>query len=265
MKAIDNDKILSVTLEAARTAGDYLKKMNGRAGQPEVEFKGAVDLVTECDRESQAMICGTLEKHFPNHSILAEEDLHMVKDNALTWVIDPLDGTVNFAHSLPIFSVSIAFMVEGETRVGVVYAPMLGEMFHAVEGGGAFLNGKPLGVSNRENLGQSLLATGFPYDRREAVDHYIGLFKDFITKARDIRRMGSAAIDLAYTAAGRLDGFWEFKLKPWDTAAAWLMVKEAGGKVTDFSGNPFNPFMEECLATNGHIHEQMLERTRKKV
>jgi myo-inositol-1(or 4)-monophosphatase len=260
-KVIDMDKenILKVAQEAALLAGNYLKKNYGKIKRPEVEFKGEIDLVTKCDKESQEIICSILEKKFPNHSILAEEDLSIEKEKELLWLIDPLDGTTNFAHSLPVFSVSIAFFQEGKPVVGIVYAPILEEMFHAVTNGGAFLNREIITVSREKDLGNSVLATGFPYDCRESKQNNLENFSRFLVKARAIRRWGVASIDLAYIAAGRFEAFWEPKLKPWDTAAGMLLVQEAGGKVTDYSENPYNPFMQEILATNSYIHEQMLK------
>ncbi len=193
--AIDKQNILAVAQETASTAGNYLKKMvhqrtvpqtNSRnpggeqAATIEIEFKGDVDLVTECDRESQRIICKILQKHFPTHSILAEEDLHIVKDEELLWVIDPLDGTTNFAHLLPMFCVSIAFQVKGITQVGVVYAPLLDEMFYAVAGGGAFLNGNPIHVTDKKDLGKALLATGFPYDRKTFITFFASASANFL-------------------------------------------------------------------------------------
>jgi myo-inositol-1(or 4)-monophosphatase len=253
----DYQKILKTALLAAEKAGVYLKETFTR--RPKIEFKGKIDLVTERDRKSQEIIYEIVEKEFPGHSILGEEDLNVEKDKELLWLIDPLDGTTNYAHSLPIFSVSIAFLEQGETKAGVVYNPMLEEMFHAVRGEGAFLNRKKIEVSGAKDIREAVLATGFPYDRRESKLNNLDNFKKFLLNTRAIRRFGSAAIDLSYLAAGRFDGFWELKLSPWDTAAALLLVKEAGGKITDFSGNPFNPFMKECLASNGHLHTRMLD------
>lgn len=253
----DSDKLLSVAREAALTAGAHLKQSYGK--HMEVTYKGEVNLVTQVDLESQDIVHNIIKKHFPGHSFLAEEDLDEKKDSECLWLIDPIDGTTNFASSIPIFCVSIAFQFKGQGQAGVVYVPLLDEMFHAAAGGGAFLNGQRLAVSEEKEIGQCLVATGFPYDRRECKNNNVDHFSKFILKARGIRRMGSAAIDLCYTAAGRLGGFWEPKLYAWDTAAGLLMVREAGGKVTDFSGNPFNPFMKECLASNGYIHGQMIE------
>ncbi len=252
----DND-ILLTAKEAAYEAGKYLRESFEK--RPEIEFKGDVNLVTQKDVESQRIIYSIIKNKFPNHSILKQENLNIEKDENSLWLIDPIDGTTNIAHSIPFFSVSIAFRMEGVIRVGVVYIPMLDEMYHAIRGEGAYLNNKRIWVSKEANMVRCLLATGFPYDRRHSSDNNVKNFNTFILKCQDIRRMGSAAIDLCFTAAGRFDGFWEPKLYPWDTAAAFLMVLEAGGQVTDFSGNAFDPFMKECLASNGIIHEQMLE------
>jgi myo-inositol-1(or 4)-monophosphatase len=266
--SIDNAKIMDIALEAALAAGQYLQENYRRYREPNeqpkdsglnIEFKGEVDLVTRCDLESQKIICDILQKNFPDHSILAEENLDIVRNKELLWVIDPIDGTTNFAHSLPIFCVSIAFQLKGKSHVGVIYIPLLDEIFYATRGNGAFMNGKRLGVTGERMMGNSLLATGFPYDRHKDLEKYIKPFKRFLGSCRGIRRMGSAAIDLSYVAAGRLDGYWESELNPWDTAAASLLVEEAGGKITDYSGKPFNPSMKQCLASNGLIHKPMID------
>lgn len=249
--------ILDTAIRAATEAGTYLKDTFSK--RPKIEFKGKIDLVTERDRKSQEIIFNIIKREFPGHSILSEEDLNIEKDKELLWLIDPLDGTTNYAHSLPIFSVSIAFLEQGKTMAGAVYNPMLEEMFRAIKGDGVFLNNKQIHVSQSKDINNAVLATGFPYDLRESEITNFEQFKHFLFEARAIRRCGSAAIDLSYVAAGRFDGFWEFKLSPWDTAAAILFVTEAGGKVTDFSGNAFNPFMKECLASNSHIHSRMME------
>lgn len=254
---MDYGKILTVAREAAETAGNYLKENFDR--NTEIQYKGDIDLVTEKDRESQKIIHKMIKENFPRHSILGEEDLEVQEDKELLWLVDPIDGTTNFARSLPAFCVSVAFLVEGKVQVGVVNIPMLNEMFYSVRGSGAFLNKKQLHVSKEKEIGKSLLATGFPYDRRESKVNNVNHFNKFIVRVLGIRRMGSAAIDLCYTAAGRFDGFWELKLAPWDTAAGMILVEEAGGKVTDFSGTPFDPYMKECLASNGLIHNRMME------
>lgn len=254
---MDFNEILQVAREAASIAGDYLKKNYGK--QTGLEYKGEIDLVTANDKESQDIIYNIIKKQFPQHSILGEEDLSVQLEKESLWVIDPIDGTTNFARSLPMFCVSIGFQAEGKSQVGVVYVPLLDEMFYAIRGNGAFLNDKQIHVSKETDLGKSLLATGFPYDRRESEINNVNHFNKFILRALGIRRMGSAAIDLCYTAAGRFDGFWELKLHPWDTAAASLILEEAGGKITDFSNNPFQTEMKQCLATNNLIHSKMLD------
>lgn len=261
---MDYTKILEVAKEAATLAGNYLEKnyrMQSRQKELNLQLKSEVDLVTKCDLESQEMVCDYILSHFPDHSILAEEDLNVQNNSQLLWVIDPIDGTTNFAHSLPMFSVSIAFFEIGRPVVGVLYIPILNEMFHAVRGTGAFLNGGRISVSDTKDMNNALLATGFPYDRRSNADEYIGLFKSFLMRCRGVRRMGSAAIDMAYVATGRFDGFWERGLHPWDTGAGVLLVEEAGGKVTGFAGQDFDLFgknRKECLASNGTIHQDML-------
>jgi len=251
------DKILKTALKAARVAGKYLK--NNFQHRSEVEFKGEINLITQKDRESQKIIHRIIKKKFPRHSILGEEDLEIQKSKEHLWLIDPIDGTTNFAHQLPIFSISIAHLEEGKIKVGVVYNPLLDELFWAVSGRGAILNKKRIKVSEEIDINKSLLATGFPYDLRDSPENNLNYFNTFIYRAQGIRRCGSAAIDLAYTAAGRFDGFWELKLYPWDTAAGALLVKEAGGEITDFSGQAFDPFQKECVASNHKIHQQMLD------
>jgi myo-inositol-1(or 4)-monophosphatase len=250
-------KCLDVAKEAALEAGSFLKEHFYE--RPEVEFKGEINLITQRDRQSQEIIYNVISKHLPKHAILGEEDLETGGTGDFLWVIDPIDGTTNYAHTLPIFCVSIALLVEHKPHIGVVYNPMLDEMFWAVKGHGAFLNKTGLQVSSESDLSRSLLSTGFPYDLRESEDNNLDHFLKLIKLTQGIRRWGAAAIDISYVAAGRFDGFWEMKLYPWDTAAAVVFVEEAGGTVTDFSGGPFDPFQKEVLATNGKIHPQMVE------
>lgn len=272
----ENNQILECARYAALEAGKYLLAAHRAQiyGLPDhaegeekqrvdVEYKGPIDLVTAYDRGSQDIICKIINAQFPSHSILAEEDLELQRNQEQLWVIDPIDGTTNFAHALPMFCVSIAFLEAGLPHIGVVYLPALDELFYAVRGQGAFLNDQRICVSRENQLTASLLATGFPYNRRENIDFYLAPFKQFKMEARGVRRMGSAAIDLVYTASGRFDGYWEYNLHPWDTAAASLILLEAGGTITNFSGQPFNPFMKECLASNGLIHQRMLEIIQK--
>jgi myo-inositol-1(or 4)-monophosphatase len=252
---------LAAAWEAANAAGAVIQNQWNRPR--EIDYKGAIDLVTSVDRESERCIVQVLRGKFPNHSILAEEETSLVshQDNH-RWIIDPLDGTTNFAHSYPHVCVSIALEREGEILLGLVYDPLRRECFRAVKGQGATLNGSPIAVSAVRELDKSLLATGFPYDRRKKADFYLTFFKAFMTRSQAIRRNGSAALDLCYVAYGRIDGFWELKLRPWDTAAGALIVEEAGGRISDFSGNPFSIWGDQTLASNGVIHDEMVSITK---
>jgi myo-inositol-1(or 4)-monophosphatase len=251
---------LSAAWEAASEAGDLIRET---WQQPqEINYKGAIDLVTSVDRESERRIVEALHRRFPGHSILAEEDTNLASaGNGYCWIIDPLDGTTNFAHGYPHFCVSIALERDGEIIVGLVYDPLRRECFRAVQAHGATLNGGAIRTSGGTELDRALLATGFPYDRRENADYYLRFFKAFMMRTQGIRRSGSAALDLCYVASGRIDGFWELKLRPWDTAAGSLIVTEAGGKLSDFSGNKFTIWGDETLASNGAIHEEMVDVT----
>ena len=258
---MNSAKFLSVAWEAASVAGTL---MRAHWQEPKsIEYKGAIDLVTSVDLECERRIVEVLRHHFPNHSILAEEETDRVgTEGRHRWIIDPLDGTTNFAHSYPQFCVSIALECDDEIIVGLVYDPLRNECFKAVKGEGATLNDGSIHVSAVKELDKALLATGFPYDRRERADFYLSFFKAFLTRCQGIRRGGSAALDLCYLACGRIDGFWELKLKPWDTAAGSLIVEEAGGRLSDFSGNKFLTCGHETLASNGIIHNEMAEITK---
>jgi len=249
------DKYFNAAREAAQKAGRMLKE---NIDVPrEIFFKGAVDLVTNFDNQSQKMIFNHLSMRFPDHNFIAEEGLHEEKGTEFRWIIDPIDGTTNYAHSFPIFSVSIALEKKGEVVIGVVYDPMREELFSSVRGEGAFLNGKKIKVSSVDDIDKSLVATGFPYDVRESNVNNISHFNNFLTRTQAIRRCGSAAMDLCYVACGRLDGFWELKLSPWDVAAGALIVREAGGRISDFQNREFRIFGSEVLATNSLIHKHM--------
>lgn len=254
--------IKKTAVEAAKKAGALLKDNLGRAIK--IEFKGEVNIVTEMDRRSEALIMDAIKKAFPDHGILTEESAEQRSSTGYRWIIDPLDGTTNYSHGFPFFCVSIAFEENGVVKLGAVYDPMLDELFLAEDGKGATVNGKPIRVSKIEKLDKSLLATGFPYDLRYSKDNNLDYFTDFTLKAQAIRRAGSAALDLCYVACGRFDGFWEMKLYPWDTAAASLIVKEAGGALSDFKGGPFSIYEKQCLASNGLIHREMLDVLMKK-
>ena len=252
---------LSVAWEAASLAGSL---MRAQWQAPKIiDYKGAIDLVTSVDRECERRIVDVLRRHFPTHSILAEEETDQVgTEDRHRWIIDPLDGTTNFAHGYPQFSVSIAMECDDEVILGLVYDPLRDECFKAVRGEGATLNGSSIQVSAVKELDKALLATGFPYDRRGKADFYLSFFKEFMTRSQGIRRNGSAALDLCYVACGRIDGFWELQLRPWDTAAGSLIVTEAGGKLSDFSGGQFSIRSNETLASNGVIHGEMSAITR---
>jgi len=248
---------LEIAAAAVRESGRFLKAHLDR--RPKAAHKGAVDLVTEYDLRAQEMLAGRLAAAFPDHGILAEENLSKPGRSEYRWVLDPLDGTTNFAHTFPVFSVSAALERRGRAVLGLVYDPMREELFQAMEGRGASLNGRAIRVSEVGDLGQSLLASGFPYDIRTSPVNNIGHWGRFLVRAQAVRRCGSAALDLCYVACGRFDGFWELKLKPWDVAAGTLIVAEAGGKVTDFEGGEFRTDLAEILASNGLIHGAMIE------
>ncbi|VAW36980.1 Inositol-1-monophosphatase [hydrothermal vent metagenome] len=249
-------EILAVAIEMARSAGELLR---GRLGAVDsVEFKGAVDIVTEMDRQSEALIVGAIKGRFPEHGILAEEGGEVVSTSPYRWIIDPLDGTTNYAHGFPVYCVSIGIEHNGAMAAGVVYAPAMDELFTAELGKGAYLNGTRLSVSKTGRLDTSLLATGFPYDIRTSKETNLDHFGNFAVRSQAIRRPGAAAYDLCTVAAGRFDGFWEMKLRPWDVAAGMLIVTEAGGVVTDFDNAQVSMERGEVLATNGLIHAEML-------
>jgi myo-inositol-1(or 4)-monophosphatase len=263
---MDARRILEVAEEAARAAGDVLLGFVGRA--LEVRHKGDVDLVTEADRASEDRIVRIVGKRFPDHSILAEEGGGTAagRDAEFLWVVDPLDGTTNFAHGLPIWSVSIGVLRDGVPFAGVVLDPSRGECFRALRGEGAWLDGSRIRVSDADTLDRALLVTGFPYDIRSSAVNNLDHFERFLLRSRAVRRLGSAALDLAYVACGRFDGFWELKLHPWDMAAGALLVEEAGGRVTKFGGEPLDLFDEEIVAAPagliGAMREVLLEGRR---
>ncbi len=247
---------LQVAVNAARIAGRYQKYRF--TSDLNIEMKGDKDLVTEVDKESERLIVEHLLLHFPDHDIVAEESVYQRKGSPCRWIIDPVDGTTNYAHGFPWFCSSIALEQEGELIAGVIFNPVYDELFTAVKGEGAFLNGIRLSVSRRTPLKSSLLGTGFPYDCATDPANNFDNFIAFQKCARGIRRAGAAALDLASVAAGRLDGFWELKLKVWDVAAGVLLVREAGGMVTTFDGSPYDIFTDRIVASNGLIHDEMV-------
>lgn len=223
-------------------------------------YKGRNNLVTETDLQAEAAIIGYLTQKMPEIPIMTEEteSSHSLRFDTLCWVVDPLDGTTNFAHRFPHFATSIALMREGRPLVGAVYAPMMNELFYAIQGQGAWLNRHPITVSGTNQPIAALVATGFPYDVAHHLPRILTYLKQILPKVRDLRRAGAAALDLAYLACGRLDGFYEIGLRPWDTAAGWLLVEEAGGAVTTLQGCSFSPFSPEIVASNTVLHQPLL-------
>ncbi|MFI5251126.1 MAG: inositol monophosphatase family protein [Bacteroidota bacterium] len=252
--------MLDVAVRAAKNAGQFLKENLGKVKTIEEKFGQEKNLVTEIDKKSEKIIIDILHEHFPSHRILGEEGIGIGGNSPdYKWVIDPLDGTTNYTHGFPVFSVSIGLEVKGEITIGVIYDPNFNDLFIAEKGKGAYLNGEKLSVSKVSELKKSMLVTGFPYNIRDNPSHAIERFVDFLHISQAVRRMGSAAIDLAYVAAGRYEGFWEVNLQPWDMAAGILLVQEAGGKVTGFAGQKASIYEHEILASNGLVHNQMIE------
>ncbi len=246
---------LDFAVELAREAGGVLKHYMNR--EKHVELKGRANLVTVADRESEALIIRRIRERYPAHAILAEESGASLGSDA-KWVIDPLDGTTNFAHQYPFFCVSIGFEQAGKIVCGAVYDPWRDEMFSGGSGLGAFVNGQRMQVSDARTLSKALIMTGFPYGVRDKMDAAMSQFRAFLFESQGVRRGGSAALDLCYIAHGRVDGFWEMDLHPWDTAAGTVILEEAGGRVTDFSAGPFSVYGKQIVASNGRIHDEMI-------
>jgi myo-inositol-1(or 4)-monophosphatase len=249
-------QVLDVAIKAAREASIIVRADFERP--KEISYKGEVDVVTETDRRSEAVIVGRLSKSFPDHAIVAEEGSEVAAAGTkYCWYVDPLDGTANFVHGYPCVSISIGLLKDGEPIAAVVMNPVTGELFTAMKGEGAYHNGKPIRVSSVKRLAESLVATGFPTDQRKKSRTNIDLYWEFTLQSHGVRRDGSAALDLCSVACGRFDGFWEFGLKSWDTAAGILLVTEAGGVVTDMSGAPFHPGGPGLMASNGLVHAEI--------
>lgn len=251
------EKELQVAIQAALEAGRILRENWG--GDFAIEKKGEIDLVTAIDYQVEKIIIDRLLSAFPSHSVLAEESGASEQKSDFLWIVDPLDGTTNFAHTYPCFCTSIALEVSGELQLGVVYEPLRQELFTVISGKGAFLNDKKIHVSQAKNLLNSLLCTGFAYDVRENKRNNLRQFEKFILTAQGVRRDGAAALDLSFVGCGHFDGFWEFNLKPWDIAAGVLLIREAGGMVTAVDGSSFDLRSGNILASNGKIHQEMIE------
>ncbi|MCK4994020.1 MAG: inositol monophosphatase [Candidatus Omnitrophica bacterium] len=247
-------KELNGAIKAAVGAGDMIKSRVGKSQS--IRYKGEINIVTETDIKAEKLIVRTLKKEFSQYGFLTEESSCKTTKGD-RWIIDPLDGTTNFARGFPFFCVSIALEKEGQIIAGVVYDPMHQELFTAIKGKGAYLNKKKIRVSTVKKLNKAFLATGFAYDFKDKKDNNIDNFTKFLMASMAVRRAGAAAIDLCYVACGRFDGFWEMGLQPWDTAAATLIVQEAGGIVTQFDGSPFSNYKKNILASNDSIHKQM--------
>ena len=252
-------KELDVAIEAAKAAGEVLR--DGFGGERTLRYKGEVDIVTEMDERAERVISEVLKGAFPNYSILAEEGGMLMREGDSRWIVDPLDGTTNYAHGLPIFAVSIALERAGEVSCGVVYDPMRQQLYAAERGAGATLNGQPIEVSDTDELIRAVIVTGFPYDRDE-VPAAVELFGRFAMMTQSIRRLGSAALDLCFVAAGRLDAYYERGIWPWDIAAGSLILQEAGGRITDYQGEKFDLEGREAAASNGALHDALVIVTR---
>ncbi len=249
--------MLNFAIRVARDAGRLLRDRVGT--KIDIDHKGAINIVTDVDLASERLIREAVSTYYPRHEILAEEGGLSENGSEYRWIVDPLDGTTNYAHGYPFFCVSIALECKGEVVLGVVYDPMRDELFSAERGGGAALNNRPIHVSKTADLMQGLLSTGFPYDIKTAKLTNLNHWANFAMNAQALRRDGAAALDLCYVACGRFDGFWELNLSPWDTAAGALIVTEAGGLVTNFTGSQFSNYKPEVVASNGLIHDRMLE------
>jgi myo-inositol-1(or 4)-monophosphatase len=245
--------LLKATEAAAVILSEYFEKQFTISNK-----EGMNNLVTEVDHKSEDAIIAIIQKEFPNHFILSEETGEIKQDSEYKWIIDPIDGTVNYANGIPICCVSIGIEKAGEMIMGAVYNPFIRELFFAERGLGATMNDRKINVSTKTEVIKSCLVTGFPYTYLDMANGPLQVFEKFIRKGVPVRRLGSAAIDLCWVAAGRFDGFYEHKLSAWDSAAGYLIVQEAGGKVTDLAGNPYNPYQPGIIATNGHIHNEMV-------
>jgi myo-inositol-1(or 4)-monophosphatase len=253
-----NEQLVETAVECVRKAGAVLLDYHKKHATLQIEAKGSFDYVTEADFAAQEAIVTLIRNRHPDHDILAEEDNRSTNENIHRWIIDPLDGTTNFIHGFPVFAVSVALEYRGSVVMGAVYDPCRKELFFAQESRGASLNERSIQVSSRQSRNESLVATAFPWRKRSLLSGYLEAFTRVFSKVSDIRRSGSAALDLAYVACGRCEGFWEVGLSPWDIAAGHLLVKEAGGHITDFSGGENHIWVGDVIAGNPFIHAFLL-------
>ena len=258
----NKSEFMGAAFRAAMLAGDLIVKNLGRISEDDVTIKQASDFVTRVDRESEQLIINTIKQKFPDHHFLAEESVKDIETGEYRWIIDPLDGTTNFIHGYPVFSVSIALEYKKEIILGAIFDPLRDEIFTAEKGKGAFLNGQPVNVSAISELENSLITTGFPFRRKNFIDNYLKLFKNIFHKVSDIRRAGSAALDLAYLACGRCDAFFEIGLSAWDVAAGSIIIKEAGGIITDFGGGPDYLATGNIVAGTPALHGDILKEVK---
>ncbi len=256
-------EFLDISIKAAQSAGEVIFKSLGTLSERDIALKQTSDFVTRVDKDAERTIIATIREAFPLHSFLAEESVHEPETEGFQWIIDPLDGTTNYIHTYPVFSISIALQHKREIIVGVIFDPLRKELFTAEKGTGAFLNGHPIAVSGGTALKDCLITTGFPFRRKDLIDNYLVLFKNIFLKASDLRRAGSAALDLAYLAAGRCDGFFEIGLSPWDLAAGSLLIKEAGGIISDFGGGGEYLRTGNVVAGTPSVHPELMREVRK--
>ncbi|MBI4844545.1 MAG: inositol monophosphatase [Nitrospirae bacterium] len=259
MNSNNDSDFLETAVKASRIAGEAILHNLGKLSSWDIDTKQRADFVTRADKESEDIIIKIIKQNYPGHAILAEESMNEASSSEYRWIIDPLDGTTNFIHGFPVFSVSIALEHKGEITAGVVYDPLRKESFTVLKGYGAYLNCKQLKRLGAADLSLSLISTGFPFKKREHIDNYLALFKKVFSKVSDIRRAGSAALDLAYLAAGRVDGFFEIGLSPWDIAAGSLLIKEVGGIVTDFGGEADYLATGNIIAASPSLHHELLQ------
>ncbi len=254
---------LNTAIESAILAGDFVKSKLGTLSVSDIGQKQASDFVTKVDTESEKIIINAIRKKYPSHAFYTEESIKDRNSNLYRWIIDPLDGTTNYIHRYPVFSISIALEYKREIIIGVIYDPLREELFTGIKNKGSFLNGKPIKVSKTQNLKYSLITTGFPFRHKQFINDYLRLFRNIFVKVSDLRRAGSAAIDLAYVACGRCDGFFEIGLSPWDIAAGALIIKEAAGLITGFDGKNDFLFSGNIVAGNPYVQRQLLREIRK--